>query len=825
MTTYKSKKYRGAKSEIQASTGVADICDVTISSLSTNEVLCYNGTNWVNGTVSGGGGGDVVDDTTPQLGGNLDLNGNTINGTGNLDISNGTVKLAGNYPTGMGNVALGCLAGNSISGSAASNTFIGNRAGTNSDHPAINNVAVGHFALSCNTAGPDNTALGSQAIQSVTGTCNVGLGRCAGHAITSGNNNIVIGAYSAASSATVSNEITLGNSSITSLRIPGLQSGAADGQVLTYCQSNGNIVFKDAGGGGSISCFSYNSESSVLVASADLTSTCSALFGDVLISGNTITPDDSNTVKCLGSDGTLNISGNLSVQGDFLKLPLTDSCSSCCGSSCCASSCCASSCCAPTGGCETTSIGAMRYNTTTNTVQVHTGSGFTGIGASSLNDLSDGFVDEWTLVDAPGVVACTCYRSSIGIGDNALASYDRSAMSDSPWPMGTNIAIGVNALQCMTPCDTNSYCDSRYNIAIGTDVACGNANGDSNILVGFQVFGCSASNTFICNNVVTGCRAAYDLGTSCIHFYRNTIIGNEAAYSTCEGPGGNIYSLDNTIIGYRAGYINKNRGAVIIGSGAGCRTTQISSSSNNVKESHVHIGYEAGSCSCGKGVITIGAYAGRRLGGNGIHHLSMFLGNKSGNCNTGNLLCNIIIGGESGSYMCNSCYNTIVGTKILDQNFNLNVGSGCFTGCNNTIIGYDAAPSSKTVSNQITLGNSSITSLRANVTSISSLSDQRDKTNICDLSVGLCFVDELRPVTFDWNRRDESMSNQKDVGFIAQDLDSLQQKYNIEDHLNIVLKENPDRLEASPGKLIPILVKAIQELTKKVEELENKIGK
>ena len=36
-------------------------------------------------TVSGGGGGgisDIVDDTTPQLGGDLDLNGNTINGTG-----------------------------------------------------------------------------------------------------------------------------------------------------------------------------------------------------------------------------------------------------------------------------------------------------------------------------------------------------------------------------------------------------------------------------------------------------------------------------------------------------------------------------------------------------------------------------------------------------------------------------------------------------------------------------------------------------------------------------------------------------------------------
>ena len=39
--------------------------------------------------------GDIVDDTTPQLGGNLDLNGNDITGTGNIDIT-GNFTLAGN---------------------------------------------------------------------------------------------------------------------------------------------------------------------------------------------------------------------------------------------------------------------------------------------------------------------------------------------------------------------------------------------------------------------------------------------------------------------------------------------------------------------------------------------------------------------------------------------------------------------------------------------------------------------------------------------------------------------------------------------------------
>jgi hypothetical protein len=50
--------------------------------------------------------GDVVDDTSPQLGGNLDLNGNNITGTGNINI-NGTI-------TATGNINLGDAAGDNI---------------------------------------------------------------------------------------------------------------------------------------------------------------------------------------------------------------------------------------------------------------------------------------------------------------------------------------------------------------------------------------------------------------------------------------------------------------------------------------------------------------------------------------------------------------------------------------------------------------------------------------------------------------------------------------------------------------------------------------
>jgi hypothetical protein len=44
---------------------------------------------------------NVVDDTTPQLGGNLDLNGNTINGNGNLNVT-GIITCTNGFTSGIG---------------------------------------------------------------------------------------------------------------------------------------------------------------------------------------------------------------------------------------------------------------------------------------------------------------------------------------------------------------------------------------------------------------------------------------------------------------------------------------------------------------------------------------------------------------------------------------------------------------------------------------------------------------------------------------------------------------------------------------------------
>lgn len=193
-----------------------------------------------------------------------------------------------------------------------------------------------------------------------------------------------------------------------------------------------------------------------------------------------------------------------------------------------------------------------------------------------------------------------------------------------------------------------------------------------------------------------------------------------------------------------------------------------------------------------------------------------FVGSAAGgNCNTG--LSNTFIGNNVGANVTSGNSNVFVGTNIANI-------FGTFTGQNNICIGSQVThPSASNVSNEITLGNTNITALRCAVTSITSLSDARDKKDVTDLRAGLDFVKGLRPVEFVWDERDEEGRHDiADFGFIAQDLKAAQEDVQMAEVLKLVYESNPERLEASYGKLLPILVKAVQELAAKVEQLENK---
>ena len=290
---------------------------------------------------------------------------------------------------------------------------------------------------------------------------------------------------------------------------------------------------------------------------------------------------------------------------------------------------------------------------------------------------------------------------------------------------------------------------------------------------------------------------------------KNTAIGATALSALTT-------TSNNTAIGFNAGEQVNSSNNTFVGANAG---DAITFGSDNTA-----VGFEALTQYNATQATALGARALKEAGGTN----NIGIGPNTGfNLNGSS---NILIGQNAGYYGYNSRNNVVVG------NGSFNGTSGNLVECtvlgyqactgsnqsgqNNTIIGHDAQPSTTSVQNEITLGNSSIATLRCQVTSITALSDARDKKDIEDANIGLDFINDLRPVKFVWDTRDGAKKDIKEVGFIAQELDEVQQKHGVEDHLQLVLKNNPDKLEASQGKLIPILVQAIKDLKKELDELK-----
>ena len=146
-------------------------------------------------------------------------------------------------------------------------------------------------------------------------------------------------------------------------------------------------------------------------------------------------------------------------------------------------------------------------------------------------------------------------------------------------------------------------------------------------------------------------------------------------------------------------------------------------------------------------------------------------------------------------------------------------------------------------SNQICLGNSSITDIFCADTSISS-SDQRDKADIENFTTGLSFVNQMRPVTYRWDKRSwyagdnptsqdildavpdgTKKKTKQHIGFLSQEIETLEKEIGFASSKDNMLFCNMNEDDTAMGlkyeRLVPILVNAIQELSAKVTALEN----
>ena len=466
--------------------------------------------------------------------------------------------------------------------------------------------------------------------------------------------------------------------------------------------------------------------------------------------------------------------------------------------------------------------------------------------------------------------------NTISIGNYSLAGNTSSALNYSP---SNIVCIGNNAMSNIRTNGANSICIGNSsmnstitnsattdNICIGNssmtalnggyqNLCIGNSSGIAttagyqNVFVGNgsgKGLTTGRDNTFV--GYLAGSRpmtSAYKnvaIGSSVLSGISGSFTGNYNTFINSSSHSVMTTGYDNFICGQRAGNnITTGNTNVLIGNDAGYYMT---SGYNNIgiggyqplagcinNHDNIAIGYQAAASNPGNNNVCIGPYAGLFLDytSGSIASQNVFIGYLAGyGSSSSNRTTNsIAIGTNAGYGLTTGVNNTLIGTVSSSTTILV------LTGSNVTTLGYLAGPTSSSVSNQVTLGNSSVTSLRCAVTTITALSDARDKKNIIDLPVGLDFINKLRPVKFTWAFREKDFDENGDeiinpnngvdnAGFIAQELDEVEISENV-DFLHLVLKDNPDKMEASYGRLLPVMVKAIQELSAKVESLTQEL--
>ena len=325
------------------------------------------------------------------------------------------------------------------------------------------------------------------------------------------------------------------------------------------------------------------------------------------------------------------------------------------------------------------------------------------------------------------------------------------------------------------------------------------------------------------NNTVYG----YNSGSTLTTQTNNTIIGSS------NGIGGN----NNTLVGYNClTNSGSNQASVSIGatSKVGNQSVSIGSSSFSGDDS-VSIGSSA--CKIGSSGynVIVGSFCGNSLtSGNGD---CLIGSNNSQNITSG--INNTILGISAGAGQTTQSNNSICGyySNCADAT------SIHYSNC--SILGSNIRNGVISGNNQVQLGDSSTNTYIYGVLQIRS--DSRDKNCIRDTILGLDFINELRPVDYKWDLREDykqsvidenhnlteinlpkdgsKTRNRYHHGLIAQEVKMACDKLGVDfgGYQNHQINGGYDRLSIGYEELICPLIKAVQELKLKNEQLEERI--
>jgi len=277
-----------------------------------------------------------------------------------------------------------------------------------------------------------------------------------------------------------------------------------------------------------------------------------------------------------------------------------------------------------------------------------------------------------------------------------------------------------------------------------------------------------------------------------------TAIGNGALLNNISNGGG------NTAIGFESMSLNTNGGdntAV----GIAALTNNLNGNANVCIGSHALYSNASGNKNTSIGYTSM---YNNQSGSNNVSigDESLF-SNVSGNEN--------IAIGSGCLLMINASHNIAFGKQSMRNNRS---GSAniCFGSYNSSNV-YAPVFDINDENNRIVMGSTAVTNAYIQV-AWTVVSDARDKTNFAPVPHGLDFVKKLKPVAYQFkvSRDDDTPHGGVKYGFKAQDILELEG-----DSPVIIDNETPDKLKFVDQHLIAVMVKAIQELTAKVERLEN----
>ena len=213
---------------------------------------------------------------------------------------------------------------------------------------------------------------------------------------------------------------------------------------------------------------------------------------------------------------------------------------------------------------------------------------------------------------------------------------------------------------------------------------------------------------------------------------------------------------------------------------------------------------------------------------------------------------NVFVGGSSGANVTTGAGNICIGSSAGNDTVLLT------TGGSNVIVGLNARTAANSTNNSIVMGESvtgvgshnftfgtgnSDSNIAHGATTITAPSDERYKENIQDSTAGLSFINDLRPVTYQWKKEKDVpidhpayvegsetrvMLSQGETnhGFIAQEVKTAIDNHpELKDGFDMWSEEEIEggggRQRIAPAALIPMLVKAIQELSAEIETLKS----